>query len=298
MSEISTYANLQVGKPGTTDYTLIRLFTDTKRSEKTREQYTYSIRMLVGFIGKPLGVMTLQDAVDYHQWLKERYESAHSVKLHINVAKALCAFGVKLNYLRTNVFAVIKTDTPPEVTHHRILTEEEVLKLIDAPKRQRDKLLLRLIYAAGLRVSEVCNLTWGDLSSDGVLYIQAGKGQKDRFVTLSESMVKRLVAFKGDATNDTPIFQSQAKNDRRRKSATARLDESQVHRIVKAAAESAGISADASAHWLRHSHASHSLDRGASIVTVRDTLGHSSIATTNKYLHSKRKDSSALHLAV
>jgi integrase/recombinase XerD len=77
-----------------------------------------------------------------------------------------------------------------------------------------------------------------------------------------------------------------------------RLDETAVHRIVKIAAQVAGISADASAHWLRHSHASHSLDRGASLVTVRDTLGHSSIATTNKYLHSKRKDSSALHLAV
>jgi integrase/recombinase XerD len=280
------------------DSMLITLFVSIKRSPKTQEQYSHSTAMLVGFIGKPLQALTLQDAVNYHEWLKTQYKSVHSVKLHINVAKALCAFGVKLNYLRTNVFAVIKTDTPAEVTHHRILTEEEVLKLIDAPKRQRDKLLLRLIYAAGLRVSEVCNLTWGDLSADGVLYIQSGKGQKDRFVTLSETMVKKLTAFREDATNDTPIFQSQAKNDSRRKNITARLDESQVHRIVKAAAESAGISADASAHWLRHSHASHSLDRGASIVTVRDTLGHASIATTNKYLHSKRKDSSALHLAV
>ncbi|RIK43469.1 MAG: integrase, partial [Chloroflexi bacterium] len=57
-------------------------------------------------------------------------------------------------------------------------------------------------------------------------------------------------------------------------------------------------SEEASAHWLRHSHGSHALDRGASVVTVRDTLGHASIATTNKYLHGKRNDSSALHLGV
>lgn len=271
------------------DEMLVQLFINTKRSENTRTQYTHSIAMLLGFTGKPLGATTLQDAVDYHAWLKERYESAHSVKLHVNVAKALCAFGVKLNYLRTNVFAVIKPDATPEVTHKRILTEEQVLKLIDAPKRQRDKLLLRLIYAAGLRVSEVCGLTWGDLLLNGVLHVRKGKGQKERFVTLSDGMIERLNAHRSNAGSDEPIFLSQK---------GSRLDESQIHRIVKAAASVAGVSADASAHWLRHSHASHSLDRGASLVTVRDTLGHASIATTNKYLHSKRQDSSALHLAV
>jgi len=140
-----------------------------------------------------------------------------------------------------------------------------------------------------LRVSEVSNLTWGDLLENGVLHIQQGKGQKDRMITLSRGMVERLLSLKEDASQDEVIFVSKK---------GGRLDESQVHRIVKAAAEAVGISPDASAHWLRHSHASHALDRGANLITVRDTLGHSSIATTNKYLHSKRSDSSALHLAV
>lgn len=285
---VTTYNN-QITTSAHSDDMLVQLFVTTKRSANTQAQYSHSVTMLLGFTGKPLDATTLQDAVNYHEWLKTQYKSAHSVKLHINVAKALCAFGVKLNYLRTNVFAVIKPDATPEVTHKRILTEEQVLKLIDAPKRQRDKLLLRLIYAAGLRVSEVCGLVWGDLLPNGVLHIRMGKGQKERFVTLSDRMIERLNEHRDSAADDSPMFKSQK---------GSRLDESQVHRIVKAAAESAGISADASAHWLRHSHASHSLDRGASLVTVRDTLGHSSIATTNKYLHSKRSDSSALHLAV
>lgn len=270
------------------DQMLVDLFINTKRSPNTRVQYAHSIGMLAGFTGKSLQAVTLQDAINYHEWLKAQY-SAGSVRLHVNVAKALCAFGVKVNYLRTNVFAVIKPDSVPEVTHNRILTEEETLKLIDAPSRTRDKLLLRLIYAAGLRVGEVCALTWGDLLPNGVLHIRQGKGQKERFVSLSESMIGKLAQFRGAGAGADPMFRSQK---------GSRLDESQVHRIVKAAAATAGISGDASAHWLRHSHASHSLDRGASLVTVRDTLGHSSIATTNKYLHSKRKDSSALHLAV
>lgn len=279
----------QITTSADNDGMLVQMFVNTKRSANTRTQYAHSIAMLLGFTGKPLNEVTLQDAVSYHEWLKIQYASAHSIKLHINVAKALCAFGVKLNYLRTNVFAVIKPDATPEVTHKRILTEEQVLKLIDAPTRQRDKLLLRLMYAAGLRVSEACGLAWSDLLLNGVLHIRQGKGQKERFVTLSDSMVDRLNAHRGNAGPDEPVFVSQK---------GGRLDETAVHRIVKSAAAAAGISADASAHWLRHSHASHSLDRGASLVTVRDTLGHSSIATTNKYLHSKRQDSSALHLAV
>lgn len=270
------------------DQMLVDLFINTKRSPNTRVQYSHSLSLLAGATGKPLQAITLQDAVNYHEWLKAHY-SAGSVRLHINVAKALCSFGVKVNYLRTNVFAVIKPDSVPEVTHKRILTEEETLKLIDAPARSRDKLLLRLIYAAGLRVGETRNLVWGDLLPNGVLHIRQGKGQKERFVSLSESMIEKLAQFRDGAGAGDPMFQSQK---------GGALDESQVHRIVKAAAATAGISGDASAHWLRHSHASHSLDRGASLVTVRDTLGHSSIATTNKYLHSKRKDSSALHLAV
>ena len=275
------------------DQMLVQLFVNTKRSANTQTQYSHSITMLLGFTGKPLGALTLQDAVNYHAWLKEQYKSAHSVKLHINVAKALCAFGVKLNYLRTNIFAVIKPDVTPEVTHKRILTEEQTFKLIDAPERQRDKLLLRLVYAAGLRVSEVCGLTWGDLLLNGVLHIRKGKGQKERFVTLSDGMVDRLNAHRNGAGcapgADEPMFVSQK---------GGRLDETAVHRIVKNAAAAAGISPEASAHWLRHSHASHALDRGATIVEVRDTLGHSSIATTNKYLHSRRQASSALRLGV
>lgn len=271
------------------DDMLVELFIRTKRSEKTRIQYAHSTGQLRGFVGKPLAAITLQDAVNYHSRLKEQYKSLHSVKLHINVAKALCAFGLKLNYLRTNVFAVIKPDVAPEVTHKRILTEEQVLKLIDAPRRERDKLLLRLIYAAGLRVGEVCNLVWGDLLLNGVLHIRNGKGQKERFITISAGMVDRLNEHRGNAQAGDPIFRSQK---------GGRLDDSQVQRIIKAAAGKVGITGDVSPHWLRHSHASHSLDRGATLVTVRDTLGHSSIATTNKYLHSKRSDSSALHLAV
>src|SRR4030095_14714644 len=184
---------------------------------------------------KPLQAVTLEDAVNYHAHLKETYASPYSVKLHINVAKSLFAFAVSLNYLVTNVFAPIKPDATPEVTHKRILTEEEVLRLIDAPGRERDKLILRLLYAAGLRVSELCNLVWDDLSKDGVLHVRIGKGQKDRFITLSDATHDRLKKWRARHAGAKYIFTSQV-TEREGVAHDGRLGSAQIHRIIKRAA--------------------------------------------------------------
>jgi len=299
MTDIIKIENAQITTPND-DNRLIELFVETKRSANTQTQYKHAVLRLSKFVeSKPLATITLPDALAYHKHLKTQHKSTHTIKLHINVCKALFAFGVKLNYLGVNPFAVIKPDTPSEITHKRILSEEETLKLIDAPKSTRDKLALRLIYAAGLRVGELCSLQWGDLSADGVLHVRMGKGQKDRFVTLSEKMTERLHTFKPfTAQGADYMFASRQNAGREGQQRDPRLTEVQMHRIVKQAAKLAGINPDTSAHWLRHSHASHSLDRGASLLAVRDTLGHSNISTTNKYLHNKRKESSALYLAV
>ena len=71
-----------------------------------------------------------------------------------------------------------------------------------------------------------------------------------------------------------------------------------IWRIVRKAARRAGIEGDVSPHWLRHAHASHALERGAPMALVRDSMGHSSVSTTNGYLHARPNDSSALYLAV
>jgi len=76
------------------------------------------------------------------------------------------------------------------------------------------------------------------------------------------------------------------------------MDRLSVHRIVKLAAKRAGLGDAVSAHWLRHAHASHSLDRGAPISLVQATLGHASVATTGRYLHARPNDSSARYLGL
>src|SRR5262249_58360308 len=99
-----------------------------------------------------------------------------------------------------------------------------------------------------------------------------------------------LVGFRVEAEEDDPVFQSRAKSGNP-------LDQSQVLRIVRRASARAGNQKNVSPHWLRHAHASHSLDRGAPIHLVQATLGHASVATTGRYLHARPSESSVKYLA-
>jgi integrase/recombinase XerD len=96
--------------------------------------------------------------------------------------------------------------------------------------------------------------------------------------------------LRGDAADNEPVFRS------RKGSHCGHLTRERVHQIVKAAGKRAGIKGKVSPHWLRHAHASHALERGAKIHLVAETLGHSSVAVTSRYLHARPEDSSSLYL--
>lgn len=259
------------------------------RPPKTQQAYAANARRLLVFIAKPLSSVTLQDLQDFADSIA--HLSDNSRKQIISSIKSLFTFGHKLGYLQFNVGAALNTPKVKNALAQRILTEEEVLTMITKTDKQRDNVLLRVLYASAGRISEVCALTWADVQPNGdsgqvTLY---GKGGKTRAIKLSPATWKTLQALRMSAQASAPVFLSQR---------GGHLDDSQVHRIVKAAAVRAGIQSNVSAHWLRHSHASHALDRGASITLVRDTLGHSSLATTSRYAHAKPTDSSALHLPI
>jgi hypothetical protein len=114
-----------------------------------------------------------------------------------------------------------------------------------------------------------------------------GKGGKTRVVLLTPAVRTELMALRGNAREDDPVFRS---------GKGGHLRPVQVHRLVKQAAARARIPTATSAHWLRHAHASHALDRGAPVSLVQATLGHASVATTGRYLHARPNDSSARYL--
>jgi site-specific recombinase XerD len=139
-------------------------------------------------------------------------------------------------------------------------------------------------------VSEICGLRWQNAVArqEGGQVTLFGKGGRTRTVLLPASAWADLLALRSGAKLEDPVFAS--------RKGRGQLDPSQVRRIVYAAARKAGLPQKVSPHWMRHAHASHALDRHAPIHLVQATLGHTSVATTGRYLHARPTESSSLYL--
>ena len=272
----------------TNDEKLVEMWVSRKNSAATQKQYWQAWKQFSHAVGVPLQACTL---ATLQSWGTGLIGSENTRKVRVACIKSLFTFAHKTGYIRMNPAVMLESVKVKDELAARILGEDEVMAMIAKTEKKRDQVLIRLLYASAARISEICALTWRDVANNGdsgqvTLF---GKGGKTRVVKLSKATYKALCALDNGARDDRPVFVSQK---------GGALDETQVHRIVKQAAQRAGIAGNVSAHWLRHSHASHALDRGANIALVRDTLGHSSLAITSRYTHAKPNESSALHLAV
>jgi integrase/recombinase XerD len=198
-------------------------------------------------------------------------------------------FAHRIGYCRNSAAGLDlpRTDNPVSA---RIISQEDVRRLIALEPDERNRVLLSVLYASGLRVSEVCGLRWRDLQARGEAgqILVRSKGGHVRAVVLPPGVRNQLLGVAAAAAPDVPVFPSRSGRP---------LERSRVSRIVKEAGQRAGIAANISTHWLRHAHASHALDRGAPIHLVQATLGHRSVATTSRYLHARPGESSAAYLA-
>lgn len=288
---ISNQLSPQVITVGTPTTQLIDLWVHGK-SQNTVALYRRVATLLLTTTDKPLQWLTLQDFQRFSDILEEKGLSASSRRTYISVVKSLLSFAHRTGLLPVNAAVALVTPKSKDTLSQKILSELEIMTMIALESNLRNRLILKTLYYAGLRVSELCGLSWSDLTPNGdsgqlLIY---GKGGKTRVVLLPRSLYLELADARGDAGTSEPIFES------RKSSNSGRLHRATVTQLVKDAAKKAGISEKASAHWLRHCHASHSLDRGAPIHLLSQTLGHASVATTSKYLHAKPNDSSALYL--
>jgi integrase len=274
-------------KPATeSDETLIRLWLDG-RPPHTRRAYEADARTLLAAVKKPIANINLVDLQEWGAMLNSLAPASRARKL--GAAKSLLAFGQRTGYLPFNVGAAIRVPPVKNVLAERILEENDVIRLVALERDPRNHTLLRLGYIAGLRISELCGLRWRDTkrrAAGGQITI-FGKGGKTRVIVVPASMWRELLELRGAAVDDDPVFRS-AKG--------GALDPSQVHRIVKQAAGRAGLPRSVSAHYLRHAHVSHALDRGAPAHLVQQTVGHSDLRTTSRYAHARPNESSSTYL--
>jgi integrase/recombinase XerD len=261
------------------------------RSVHTQRAYRADVERFRVGAGKPFRQITL---ADLQQFANSLGDLAPASRYRIlSALKSLLGFGHRIGYLSFDVGHALRLPAIRNRLAERILPEADLHRILSLEPNARNRALLTLLYASGIRVSELCGLSWRDLQAngDGGQVTVFGKGGVTRSIQIPASVWKLLTGLRTSETGgDDPVFRSRkGKNG-------GRLHPVAVLRIVRQAADRAGIELAVSPHWFRHAHASHALDRGAPIHLVQATLGHASITTTGRYLHARPKDSSSRFL--
>ena len=158
-----------------------------------------------------------------------------------------------------------------------IRDSNEVVQLLSVCKNLKHKLALLIIYSAGLRKSELLKLQLKDVHLDRrVLHIKGGKGKKDRYVTLAETVIPYLKKYKTQFTPKRWLFEGEY---------GGQYSGSSLQKVFTNALFHSKINAYATLHTLRHSYATHCIENGHNLKSVQEALGHSSLKTTEIYLH-------------
>src|SRR3954454_21596350 len=230
-----TPSALPIPTQADSDRDLIAMWVARSASPGTRRKYRAQAGRFLAFVAKPLAFVRLGDVQAYLAILDGQ---APATRANATAAiKSLFSFAQETGYLRFNLGKVLKAPPVKNTLPERILGEADTLLMIRLEPNARNRALLTLLYGAGLRISEVAGLRWRDLAErDGAGQVTVyGKGGKTRVVLLSAGTWTLLAGPRGAAGPDAAVFRS-------RKGGA--LDASQVHRVVKAAAARAGLSAE------------------------------------------------------
>ena len=237
------------------------------------------------------------DVSEYLAFLASRGVAASSRGRKVNTLKSFFRFLVSVNRVSENPVATIKTPKV-DVKEMRVLSEVEYRRLRDVVRANslRDYAVVELVLQTGLRVSEVCNLQYPrdvEFSSksvharmnqlvDSSITVRQSKSRKERIIPLNSVAQRAIKAYlKGRPVGCSTehLFVTNR---------TTPMTRPLLHRLLKRYFVSAGISG-ASFHTLRHTFATHSLNKGTNLLVVQETLGHKHLTTTQKYLHFIRE---------
>ncbi len=243
-------------------------------AKSTIEGYVYGSRQLVLFCNKPFTEIEPEDIYAFMVHLREERGLSRDT-MRISACGIKYLYGHLLN--RKDIVDEIpypkKEKYLPE-----ILTGKELYKLFRLTRNTKHRLFLKLVYSAGLRRSEACNLRLADIDSkNNQIRIRQGKGKKDRYVPLSSHVLEEARAYVKAEKPDCFLFIGRTKGKAISQESSAWIMEKAVKR--------AGITKKVSLHSLRHSFASHLLSLGVNLLVIQQILGHESIRTTMVYLH-------------
>ncbi|MBS3084690.1 tyrosine-type recombinase/integrase [Candidatus Pacearchaeota archaeon] len=232
-------------------------------SNQTVKAYLYSVDKFVEFSkGKGLNEDSIKD------YIQKGLENKNPTSVRRDLF-AIKFFFEKVLKQKVNIPNPKKNKTLPE-----ILTIEEIKKLIESANNIKHRLIIKLLYGCGLRVSEIVNLKVNDLNFvEELIKINLAKGKKDRFVKIPSSIKDELESYLKLNKHNT-LFPSNR---------GGKLTKDTIQKIVQNSAKRAGIKKRVYPHLLRHSFATHLLEQGTDLRMIQKLLGHSDIKTTQIY---------------
>ena len=265
-------------------------------SANTRQAYERDLRLFCKMLGfknsDALVNVSREQITGYMTQLKEKGLAAATIARKLAAIKAFYRFMTAEGYMDANPAEVVEAGTKG-IKLPRVLSEDEVVRLLNQPdittsEGFRDRTMLEVLYATGMRVSELINLTLERVDLNMKYIIAFGKGSKERIVPLgsvaAEFLQQYLEKVRPKLThadrNTNIVFLAFGGHE---------LTRQRFWQIIRAYGRKANINKALTPHILRHSFATHLLDNGADLRSVQELLGHSDISTTQIYTHLTNK---------
>jgi integrase/recombinase XerD len=263
------------------DY-ILYLKSEKGLSKLTIESYGRDLSKLIVFLDQQNLSLNLIEEETLHQFFAQHKEHATATLARMMIScRLFFRFLKRESWLEKDLNQFLETPKIWQLVPD-VLTGKEVERLLDAPGKEgvldfRDRALLELFYASGLRVSELINVKINDVHEDRIRVL--GKGNKERIIPVGRKALEAIDAYLvngRDLFPQGPLFLSNRGRP---------LERTYVWRLIKRYAKKVGIQKNISPHTLRHSFATHLLEGGADLRVIQEMLGHASIGTTERYTH-------------
>lgn len=262
---------------------LLYLEMDLNYSKNTINTYSNALNHLDNNITKD--ILKLR-STDIENFISKLNLESSSISNYLSAYKTFYNYYIKIG--KININPIDKVDSPKLSKHlPTYLTVEEVDKLLDIDIKDafsaRNKSLLELLYATGLRISELINLEFKNIDLNECIIRIMGKGSKERIVPINDLAIKYLKIYVKDYRYK--LVKKEQNNFVYLNNHGKKMTRQGVFKMIKKRTQETGIKKDVSPHTLRHSIATHMLENGADLRIIQEFLGHESIGTTQIYTH-------------
>lgn len=256
-------------------------YTIAGKSKSCTSNYLLQIsKMVIYFKTSPLEV-SIDQIEEYLFYLKDIVKTSKSSFSHF-------VYGLKSMYTMFNNEELLIS--LPIIPHDKklpvVFSIEEIKILLHTPALLKHKVLFAVIYDGGLRISELVNIKISDVDFNRkTIHIREAKFKKDRYVPISDATIKGVKIYMDTSKPKVWLFNGRVRGEQ--------ISREGIRHVFKAALKKSKINKNACVHTLRHSYATHLIEMGLDIISVKNQLGHADISTTMMYLHIAQSNPSA-----